>query len=72
MKRLELDDCFQVLRRRPEVGQEHSEGTRAYIRVLRLLEDFSLAQLTRAVKRALALGVAHEEAVNLERAVNHR
>jgi hypothetical protein len=63
LKHLELDDCFQVLRRRLEDGQEHSEGTRAYIRVLRLLEEFSLSQLTRAVKRALALGVAHEEAV---------
>lgn len=63
MKSLNLDDCFVVLRRRLEEGQEHSEGTRAYIRVLRLLEDFSLEQLTRAVKRALKLGVAHEEAV---------
>lgn len=63
LKHLELDDCFHVLRRRLEDGQEHSEGTRAYIGVLRLLEKFSLSQLTRAVKRALDLGVAHEEAV---------
>jgi len=63
MKRLELDDCFMVLRRRLEEGQEHSEGTRAYIRVLRLLEDFSLKQLTKAVERALELRVEHEEAI---------
>ena len=63
LKHLELDDCFQVLRNRLEDGQEYSEGTRAYIRVLRLLEEFSLSQLTRAVKRALDLGVAREEAV---------
>lgn len=63
MKSLVLDDCFVVLRRRLEQGQEHSEGTRAYIRVLRLLEDFSLEQLTKAVQRALALGAQHEEAI---------
>lgn len=63
MKYLQLDDCFLVLRRRLEEGQEHSEGTRAYIRVLRLLEEFSLEQLTKAVQRALTLGVEHEEAI---------
>ncbi len=63
MKRLELDECFGVLRRRMEEGQEHSKGTRAYIRVLRLLETHSLAQLTRAVRQALALGVEDYEAV---------
>ena len=52
-----------VLRRRLEQGQEHSEGTRAYIRILRLLEDFSLAQVTAAVRRALDLGAQHEEAI---------
>lgn len=63
MGRLELDDCFLVLRRRLEDGQEHSEGTRAYIRVLRLLEEFSLEQLTHAVQGAMRLGVEHEEAI---------
>ncbi len=63
MKSLVLDECFVVLRRRLEQGQEHSEGTRAYIRVLRLLEDFSVDQLTQAVRRALALGAQHEEAI---------
>jgi transposase len=63
MKRLELDECFGVLRRRMEDGQEHSEGTRAYIRILRLLERHSLAQLSRAVRRTLELGVEDYEAV---------
>jgi hypothetical protein len=63
LKHLQLDACFLVLRRRLEDGQEHSEGTRAYIRVLRLLEEYSLAQLTQAVKRGLALGIEHEEAI---------
>jgi len=63
MKSLVLDECFVVLRRRLEQGQEHSEGTRAYIRILRLLEEFSLAQVTSAVRRALDLGAQHEEAI---------
>ena len=63
MKRLQLDACFDVLRRRLEAGQIHSRGTREYIRVLRLLEHHSLADLTRAVQRALALGVDRYEAV---------
>ena len=63
MKRLQLDPCFDVLRRRLEVGQIHSRGTREYIQVLRLLEHHSLTDLTRAVQRALALGVDRYEAV---------
>lgn len=63
MKDLLLPDCFQVLRLRLEENQEHSRGTRAYIRVLRFLEYHSLCSLTRAVERALALGVDDEEAI---------
>lgn len=63
MKRLELPECFGALRRRMEVGQEHSRGTRAYIRVLRLLERHSVEEVGRAVERALALGAPDEEAV---------
>jgi hypothetical protein len=63
MKRLELPECFGVLRRRMEVGQEYSRGTRAYIRVLRLLERHSVEEVGRAVERALRLGAPDEEAV---------
>ena len=63
MKRLQLDPCFDVLRRRLEAGQIHSRGTREYIQVLRLLEHHSPADLTRAVQRALAMGVDRYEAV---------
>jgi transposase len=63
MKQLDLEPCFAVLRRRMEAGQEHSQGTRAYIRVLQLLKDYSLEALTRAVKRALELHVEDEEAI---------
>jgi hypothetical protein len=63
MKRLELAPCFDGLHRRLEAGQIHSRGTREYIRVLRLLEQHSLTDLTRAVQRAIELGVDCHEAV---------
>jgi len=63
MKGLELPECFSVLRRRMEAGQNHSRGTRAYIRILRLLERHSMAALSRAVERAVGLGVEDEEAI---------
>jgi hypothetical protein len=63
IKGLELPECFGVLRRRMEAGQEHSRGTRAYIRILRLLERHSVTALARAVERALELGVEDEEAI---------
>jgi hypothetical protein len=61
--RARLPECFDVLRRRMERGQIHSRGTRAYIAVLQLLKKYRLARLTRAVQRALKLGVAHPEAI---------
>jgi transposase len=63
LKQLELDPCFGVLRRRLETGQIHSRGTREYIQVLRLLEDHSVATVTRAVRQALQLGVDRYEAI---------
>jgi transposase len=63
MKRLDLPECFDTLRRRLEVDQEYSRGTREYIRILRMLEHHSVGHLTRAVERCLELGVVGEEAV---------
>ena len=48
---LALPHGFEVLRRRMESDSEH--GTQEYIAVLRLLETYSLQQLTRAVEKAL-------------------
>ena len=56
----ELPQCFGVLRRRLEAS-EGSEGTREYIRVLRLLEKRSLGLVERAVGRALDMGCARLE-----------
>jgi transposase len=63
LKELKLDPCFEQLRRQMEEGQEHSRGTRAYIGVLRLLEHYALAELTRAVRRALELGAPDKDSI---------
>ena len=59
---LELPDCFSVLRRRLE--NEHAgDGTREYIRVLRLLERHPLWELSQAVEKALSIGATTRDAV---------
>ena len=60
----ELPVCFGVLRRRLE-AEFGGPGTRQFIKVLRLLEGATLRELTRAVERALELGVADADAVRL-------
>ncbi|GAF78784.1 unnamed protein product, partial [marine sediment metagenome] len=50
----QLPECFALLRRRLE-AEHGGPGTRLFIRVLRLLELFSLKQLTDAVEYALDL-----------------
>ncbi|MGN6814525.1 MAG: IS21 family transposase [Solirubrobacterales bacterium] len=60
----DLPVCFGVLRRRLE-AEFGGPGTRQFIKVLRLLEWASLGELTRAVGRALELGVADADAVRL-------
>jgi transposase len=60
----ELPVCFGVLRRRLE-AELASTGTREYIRVLRYLEWFEPEALTRAVARALELGVVDAAAIRL-------
>jgi len=65
----QLPDCFALLRRRLEaVDQQHF--TRSFIRVLRLLEKFSLTQLTEAVEYALDIDVI--DADSIRTIVEHR
>jgi transposase len=59
-----LPDCFAALRQRLEQANP-AGGTRAYIRVLRLLEAYDLERLTAAVERALTLGIVDADAVRL-------
>jgi len=58
----DLPECFAVLRRRLE-AEHGSEGTREYIKVLRLLEKRSLKRVEQAVGRALDLGCARQELI---------
>jgi len=57
-----LPESFGVLRRRLETERE-GEGTREYIRVLRLLEKHPLPRLRRAVEAALAVGALTRDAI---------
>jgi hypothetical protein len=57
-----LPECFGVLRRRLE-NERAGDGTREYIRVLRLLEKHSLAKLQHAVAQALAVGAITRDAI---------
>jgi transposase len=56
-----LPKCFQILRDRLEAQQE--DGTREYIRILRLLEKYTPAQLARAIENALQLRVYGVDAI---------
>src|SRR5208282_1007265 len=58
----ELPECFATLRRRLE-NERTGDGTREYIRVLRLLEKHSLAEVRRAVEQALPVGAVTRDAV---------
>jgi transposase len=59
----QLPECFDLLRRRLEAEDRH--GTRAFIRILRLLEHHSLEQLTDAIEYALDLDVIDPESVRV-------
>ena len=56
LKKLSLPDSFATLRRKLESQlPEKHEGTRQYIKVLQLLERYSLDRLSKAVDKALRL-----------------
>jgi len=65
LERWALPECFGVLRRRLEADGSKNAGTRGFVRVLRLLETVSLAQLTDAVESALAMDVSDPDAIRL-------
>jgi len=64
LEQWQLPECFTVLRRRLE-NEWEAEGTRRFIKVLRLLESATLRQLTDAVEHALSIGVDDDDAVRL-------
>jgi len=58
----QLPTCFEQLRRRLE-AEEQRWGTREFIRVLRLLEKYSMVRVQRAVRTALKLRHCHRDVV---------
>jgi hypothetical protein len=56
-----LPKCFEILAGRMEAELE--DGVREYIGVLRLLETYSLKQLTKAVEKALTFRVHSKDAI---------
>jgi hypothetical protein len=58
----DLPECFAVLRARLE-QQFGGEGTREYIRVLKLLAEHSLADLAQAIERALRCNALIRDAI---------
>ena len=60
----ELPACFALLRRRLE-AQHGGPGTREFIRVLRLLESFTLSQLKDAVEYALDIDVIDPDSIRV-------
>jgi hypothetical protein len=61
---LELPECFDHLRRRMVAEQKkENEGIREFIKVLRLLEDYSMASVTKAVEQGLHMRVHSRDAI---------
>lgn len=61
---LNLPECFGILHRRLEAEAEREgEGTREYIRVLRLLEDHGLPKVTQAVIKGLRVRAHSRDAI---------
>lgn len=57
-----LPECFALLRRRLEAERD-GDGTREYVRVLRLLEQHPLVTLRTAVEAALRVGAITRDAI---------
>jgi transposase len=58
----QLPECFATLRRLLE-ARLRKHGSREYVQVLRLMETFSIAEVTRAIEDALQLGTLSFDAV---------
>jgi len=65
LEQWQLPDNFALLRRRLEAAEANGQGTRAFIRVLRLLEKFTLAQVADAVDYALDIDVIDPDSIRL-------
>ena len=61
----DLPECFGLLRRRLETDDPTGHGTKAFIRVLRLLETSTLGPLTDAVEYALDIGITDPDSLRV-------
>ena len=65
LEQWELPPCFDLLRRRLESEMDGHKGVREYIKVLRLLENATVAQLSQAIEHSLSIGANNVDAVRL-------
>jgi len=62
---MNLPECFNTLRRRLVAEEEKiGDGTKEFIRVLRLLEDYPMAKLREAVEKGLNTGAHSRDAIS--------
>jgi hypothetical protein len=66
----DLPGCFDVLRRRLDAAAGDGHGTRAFVRVLRLLETHTVPQLADAVEYALGIGAVDPDSIRV--VLDHR
>jgi hypothetical protein len=61
---IELPECFEILHRRlKREAEREGEGTREYIRVLRLIEVHGVSKVAEAVTKGLRIGAHTRDAV---------
>ena len=61
---LNLPDCFDTLRRRLVAKEEkQGDGSREFIRVLRLLEDYPMVKVREAVEKGLIKGAYSRDGI---------
>lgn len=71
LERLQLPECFALLRRRLESEQGHT-GTKGYITVLRLLEKHPTGRVADAIEKALLTGAPSPDVVAMYLYPDHR
>jgi len=61
---LYLPECFDILRRRLSTEEENKgDGLREFIKVLRLLEDYSMPKLRQAVQKGIRIRAHSRDAI---------
>ncbi|OQA04275.1 MAG: Integrase core domain protein [Planctomycetes bacterium ADurb.Bin401] len=61
LQKLKLPECFSIIQQRLEA--EQIDGRRQYIRILRLLEKYTIGQLAAAIETAIRLRTCSSDAI---------